>query len=182
MTGLQSFSSELCSLICQDPILERLDLNSICFISHAFRNEAQRELSYRFPCVRGSSRVKSWCLSLRSRPHIALNVEGLVLLLPQPPALREEHIEYLTQALHMCVNLKELVVHFQEPHLRRPGVKTPNYSLSAHMLNGHPFKLTKFVNGYFSENDRNLELTKFLTSQRKLESLELYSDRSSVYK
>ena len=174
MTGLQSISAEICSLICQDPILERLDLNSICFISHAFRNEAQRELSYRFPCVRGVHRAKAWCLSLQSRPRIAINVEGLVLLLPQPPALPEEHIERLTQALHMCVNLKELVVLFQERRLRLPGLQERKYSSSTRMLNDHPFKLTKFVNGYFSQ--RSAKFIAFLRSQPSLESLELHSD------
>ena len=173
MTGLQSISAEICSLICQDPILERLDLNSICFISHAFRNEAQRELSYRFPCVRGVHRAKAWCLSLQSRPRIAINVEGLVLLLPQPPALPEEHIERLTQALHMCVNLKELVVLFQERRLRLPGLQERKYSSSTRMLNDHPFKLTKFVNGYFSQDDVFFNM--FLEDEWCLESLELLS-------
>ena len=177
MTGLQSFPRELCSLICRDPNLERLDLNSICFISHAFRNAAQGELSYRFPCVRGVNRVKAWCLSLQSRPHIALNVEGLVLLLPQPPALREEHIEHLTQALHLCVNLKELMVLFQERRLRLPGMQERKYSSSTHMLNDHPFKLTKFVNGYFSQD--NAEFRTFLRSQPCLESLELHSEKNT---
>jgi hypothetical protein len=175
MTGLQSFSPEIWSLICQDPILERLDLNSICLISHAFRNEALRELSIRFPCVRGVRRVKAWCLSLQSRPHIAINVEGLLLPQPQPPAFREDHIELLKQALHMCVNLKELVVLFQEPHLRRPGMQEPKYSWSTHMLNDHPFKLTKFVNGYFSQDDTDFKA--FLSSQTCLESLELHSGK-----
>ena len=178
MTGLQSFSPEICSLICQDPILERLDLNSICFISHAFRNEAQRELFYQFPCVRGVRRVKAWCLSLQSRPHIATNVKGLVLLLPQ--SLRVEHIERLTQALHMCVNLKELVVLFQERHLRLPGLREPKYSSSSHMLIDHPFRLTKFVNGYFSQDDANFGV--FLISQKPfLESLELHSGETKVF-
>jgi hypothetical protein len=183
MTGLQSFSPEICSLICQDPILERLDLNSVCFISHAFRNEAQRELSYRFPCLQGTSDVKAWCLSLQSRSHNAINVEGLVLLLPQPPAFQEEHVELLKQALHMCVNLKELMVLFQEHHLRRPGLQLqePKYSSSTHMLNDHPFKLTKFVNGYFSQDDADAgaaEFEAFLGSQTRLESLELHSGKT----
>ena len=172
MTVLQSFSPEVCSLICQDPILERLDLYSICFISHAFRNEAQREISFRFPCLRGVMRVKAWCLSLQSSPHIATNVKGLVLLLPETPALGNDHIERLRQALHMCVNLKELVVLFQERHLRRPGLQEPKYSSSSnHILCDHPFKLTKFVNGYFSQDDVFFNM--FLEDEWCLESLEL---------
>ena len=86
MTVLQSFPPKIYSLVCQDPILERLDLNSICFISHAFRNEAQRELSRCFPCLQGASPVKDWCLSLKRRAHLAINIKGLALLLPRPSA------------------------------------------------------------------------------------------------
>ena len=178
MTGLQSFSAEICSLICQDPIFKRLDLNSICFISHLFRSEAQRELSYRFPCLRGARDVKAWCLSLQSRPHNAIHVEGLVLLLPRPSAFRVGHIALLTEALHMCVNLKELVVLFQERHLRRPGLQEPKYSSSTHILNGHQFKLTKFVNGYFCQDDS--KFIAFLKSQSFLESLELHSGKTNL--
>ena len=159
-------------------MLKRLDLNSICFISHAFRNEARRELSYRFPCLQGASEVKAWCLSLQFRPHIAKDVEGLVLLLPQPPALRKNLIERLRQALHMCVNLKELAVLFQERHLRRTGLQELKYSSSTHILKGHPFKLTKFVNGYFCQDD--IEIVEFLRSQPNLKSLELHPGKTNV--
>ena len=179
MAGPQSLAPEICSLICQEQTLERLDLGSICFISHAFRNEAQRELYYRFPCLRGTNRVKAWCLSLQSRPHLAVNVEGLVLLLPRPSAFRVEHVDRLTQALHMCVNLKELAVLFQERHLRRPVLQEPKYSPATHMLNHYPFKLTKFVNGYLSQEDSNFK--EFLKSQTYLESLEMHSGKTNVF-
>lgn len=65
MSRLKFFPPEICSLICQDPILEQSDLNAICFISQIFRNEAQRILSYRFPCLRGGSRIKAWYFSLK---------------------------------------------------------------------------------------------------------------------
>ena len=82
--GLQFCPPEICSLICQDPILERFDLNSICFVSHAFRNEVQRELSCCFPCLRNTtasgSDVKTWCfrvaLALKRQPHLATNIKG----------------------------------------------------------------------------------------------------------
>ena len=180
MTVLQSESlpPEIWSLICQDPIFERFDLNSISSISHAIREEARRVLSYRFPCLQGASRVKAWCLSLRCRPHLALKIQGLVLLLPQH--FHIENIILLKLTLHMCVNLKELVVLFQERHLRRTRLQEPNYSSSTHMLNDHPFKLTKFVNRYFFQDDENFKT--FLKSQRYLESLELHSGDTRVYK
>ena len=180
MTILQSFPPEICSLICQDPILERLELNSICFISHAFRNEAQRELSSRFPCLRGADRVKAWYLSLQSSPHLAINIKGLVLLLPQL-ALPALDLLFLKWALHMCVNLKELVVLFQEPHFR-PGLQDISYlSISTHtLLYGLHFKLTKFVNGYFPQD--NTTFTEFLQSQLDLESLDLHSGKMDASK
>ena len=178
MTVLQSFPPEICSLICQDSILERLDLNAICFISHAFRNEAQRELSRCFPCLRDDSHVKAWCLSLKRRPRLAKKIRGLALLLPRPSAFRAAEVERLTRSLHMCVNLKELSVLFQVSHRRRPGLHEYMYSSSTHMLSSvaHRFKLTKFVNGYFAQDC--FCFTSFLNSQPNLESLELHSSSS----
>ena len=177
MTGLQSFPPEICSLICQHPILERLDLNAICFISHAFRNEAQRELSYRFPILRGASRVKAWCLSLKCRPHLAKDIKGLVLLLPQPSALYTDDILHLTRALCICVNLKELVVLFQGCRRRDSKLEESDFWMSTRNLLSliflFKFKLTKFVNGYFSQDSSTF--SRFLMFQPDLESLELHS-------
>ena len=183
MTGLQSFPPEICSLICRDPIIERLDLNSICFISHTFRNEAQRELSCCFPCLQGDRRVKDWCLSLKRRPHLAKNIRGLALLLPRPSAFRETDIFRLTRALRMCVNLKELSVLFQVCRRRRPGLHEYQYLSSTQtrilLSVRHRFNLTKFVNGYFSQDSSYFG--DFLDSQPNLESLELHSGDMETY-
>jgi hypothetical protein len=166
-TDLQSFPPEICSLICQDPILQRLDLNSICFISHAFRNEAQRELSYRFPILRGASRVEAWSLALQ--PHLALNIVGLFLQLPRTFKMM---ISNLSSTLWNCVNLKELAVLLEE---------CPNDSSSPYNhMPPHRFKLTKFVNGYFSED--GWAFLVFLRSQPDLESLELHSGKMNIFK
>ncbi|KAF8804868.1 hypothetical protein BYT27DRAFT_7340022 [Phlegmacium glaucopus] len=166
-TDLKCFPPEICSLICQDPIFKRRDLNSICFISHTFRREAQRLLSSRFPCLRGAARIKAWCLSLKRRPHLAPDVEDLILLLPQQAAFHVDDIARLIQALRMCVNLKELAV---LPQSRRRGLQ--DHSTSAYMLDNLPFKLTKFVNDYFFQND---QLAGFLNSQKTLQTLQLHS-------
>jgi hypothetical protein len=166
MSGLKSFAPEICSLICEDPILQQRDLKSICFISHAFRKEAQRLLSYRFPCLRDGVRVKAWCLSLERRPHIALDIQGLVLFLPPQASFHD--ISRLVQALRMCVNLKELVV------LPEGGLQ--DYSKSVYMLEGLPFQLTKFVNGYFMQ--RESPFNSFIRSQQKLEILEMHNVHS----
>ena len=100
MTVLQSFPLELCSLICQDPILERLDLSSICFISHAFRNEAEGN----FPTVFHVFEVP---LS-QKKPHLAIKIKGLALLLPRPSALRVNDVVRLTRKLFICVNCRWL--------------------------------------------------------------------------
>jgi hypothetical protein len=163
MSGLKLFAPEICSLICQDPILQQRDLKSICFISHAFRKEAQRLLSYRFPCLRDAGRIKAWCLSLKRRPHIPLDIQGLVLFLPPQAAFHADDISRLMQALRMCVNLKELTV-FPEGGLQ-------DYSSSVYMLEGLPFQLTKFVNGYFMQ--RYSLFKSFIQSQQKLEILEM---------
>ena len=181
MTVLQSFPPEICSLICQDPILERLDLNSICFISHAFRNEAQRILSSsnHFPCLRGASSVRAWCLALKRKPHLAIDIKGLTLLLPQ--AFPPKDIIRLTWTLYICVNLKELAMLFEDYH-RRPGLIEPQYLSWNHMLALYRFKLTNFVNGCFSQaKPGNEKFTLFLRSQSKLESLELHSGRTDIF-
>ena len=167
--SLQSFPHELCSLICQDPILKRRDLNAICFISHTFRKQAQRILYYRFPCLRGATRVKSWCLALKRTPRLALDVQDLVLFLPPQEFFHADDIARLIHALRMCANLKELSVLPQSP--RRPH---PSYSKSIYMLVGLPFTLTRFVNGYFDQTDS--QFATFLKSQQKLETLEMHSD------
>jgi len=168
-TDLKSLAPEICSLICQDPILERRDLNSSCFISHSFRREAQRLLSYRFPFLRGAGRIKAWCLSLKRRPHLALGVRDLVLLMPQQVAFHADAtIARLTQALSMCINLKELTVLSQSRRRR----SQQDYSTSMYMFGELPFKLTKFVNDYFNQD---AELGKFLSSQMTLETLQLHS-------
>jgi len=169
-TGLKSFAPEICSLICQDPTMQRSDLNSICLISPTFRREAQRLLSYRFPCLRGASRIKAWCLSLKRRPHFALDVQELVLLMPPQAAFPPDNMTPLIRALRMCVNLKELAVLSQ---WRRPGFR--DTALPMFLMSDLPFTLTKFVNDYFCQS--SVSLGPFLKSQRMtLETLELHSD------
>lgn len=183
--GLQSCPPEICSLICQDPMLERLDLNSICYVSHAFRSEAQRELSYRYPCLRGVSGAKAWCSALESKPSRATIVKGLVLLFPPPFSsdFLKEDIRRLAVTMNTCANLKELVVADDVS----VGIWYPTlYRSPTHFLSfGFPgFKLTKFVNRYFPQNgcDLHVQLTKFLRSQCNLELLELDPGKMSVYK
>ncbi|KAF8805068.1 hypothetical protein BYT27DRAFT_6683129 [Phlegmacium glaucopus] len=161
---------EICSLICQDPIFKQHDLNSICFISHNFRRAAQRLLFFRFPCLRGASRIRAWCLSLKRRPRLAPGVESLVLLLPQQMAFHPDDFARLIQALRMCINLKELSVLSQS---RRHELQ--DYS-TVYMLDNLPFKLTKFVNDYFIQDDA---LRNFLDSQKTLQTLQFHSGETS---
>ena len=81
----------------------------------------------------------------------------------------------------MCINLKELSVLFQVCHQRRPGLHEYIYSSSTQILSSVAprFKLTKFVNGYFSQDC--YYFAEFLSSQRpNLESLELHSSSSGT--
>ena len=113
MTRLQSFPPDIRSLMCRDPILERLDLNLVCFISHDFRNEAKRELFNRFPILRVASNVNAQCLALACKPHLVINITSPVLLLPSPTNYREIDTINLSRRLDMCVNLKELALLFE---------------------------------------------------------------------
>ncbi|KAF8817192.1 hypothetical protein BYT27DRAFT_7153851 [Phlegmacium glaucopus] len=167
-TGLDCFAPEICSLICEDPIFKRRDLNSICFISRPFRREAQRVLSFRFPYLRGAGPIRAWCLSLKRRPHLALGVQDLILVMPRQTAFHADDIARLVQALKRCINLKELAMLSQ---CRGRGLQDP--STSVYMLDDHMFKLTKFVNNYFIQGAM---LEQFLKSQKTLETLQLHSD------
>ena len=83
-------------------------------------NEAQREL-----CLRGANCVHPWCVSpihSSSRNNHKGPGSALAIGLPQRTC----------RTLHMCVNLNELTVLFQE---RRPGLQEPKYLSSVHMLN-----------------------------------------------
>ena len=108
MTGLQSCPPEIFSLICQDPILERLDLNSIhftCFFKMKPRGNFPGPIV--FPCLRGASGVKAWCSAIRRNPHLATKVEVLVLRFPPPFTLdsaEEDVVLRLTLTNeHVCV-------------------------------------------------------------------------------
>ena len=72
--------------------------------------------------------------------------------------------------LYRCKNLKELAVFFEEQ---------PEHSWMPISF-FYPFKLTKFVNGYFPQD--NLQFTSFLKSQPNLESLELHSGKTDASK
>ena len=169
MSTLKYFPPEICSLICQDPILKCRDLNSICFISHAFRAEAQRLLSYRFPCLRGITHVRSWCLSLKYKPHLAHDIQGLVLFLPPATASNHQASVHLAQTLQMCVNLKALFIFCQR---RTDTIEFGYHWASSYMLKNLPFQLTKFVTDYFTCQDRGLE--NFLRYQPMLETVEMH--------
>ena len=102
-TGLKSLAPEICSLICQDPFLDWRDLNSICFISPAFRTEAQRLLSYRFPCLRGASPASNpgACLSNADlTSHQIFKVSFYFCHHKQPSTQRTSHVLY---ARYGCV-------------------------------------------------------------------------------
>ena len=135
MTVLQFFPPEICSLICQDSTLERLDLNS-------------------------SDSTVATGLPLGPRRH---------------------HTPHMDSGQsYICVNLKELAMPFEDCHRHQPGLLEPEYS-PWHMLALYRFKLTKFVNGYFSQ-ENSLRFALYLRSQTNLESLELHSGRTSIFK
>ena len=82
---------------------------AIYFISHIFRKQAQRILFYRFPCLRGGSRVKSWCLGLKRAPWPCTKRSRTLLFLPPPESFHTDDIAPLIQALHMCCHFERIV-------------------------------------------------------------------------
>ena len=90
-----------------------------------------------------------------------------------PSTFSKSNIHQFAWGLYSCVNLKELAVLFEE---QEPKASSLTHVLPFH----HLFKLTKLVNGYFSQ-DNNL-FTRLLLSQPNLESLELHLGKMGVFK
>ncbi len=79
--SIKILPQEICGLICQDPILTRRDLFSLCAVSRAFRDESERFL-YTSARLRGTRKIKSFCVSVIRRPFLAVRLRQLVLYMP----------------------------------------------------------------------------------------------------
>ncbi|KAJ6456392.1 hypothetical protein C8R45DRAFT_577453 [Mycena sanguinolenta] len=132
---------EICLLICAE-VKEPSILAALCQTSPIFRDEAQRTL-YRTINLEGRDIhcFWSWAHAVTHNPHLAGRVHALSLQLPEDRKLAPADVTKIQRALHACVNLKELTLSCE-----------PNGSESFHgwMLDGAPFRLTKFANTYFS--------------------------------
>jgi len=159
-----TFPQEICGIICQDPVLDRRDLRALCFISRGFRDEAER-LLYVAARVRGARRIKSFCVSLAWRPHLALRVRKLMLFMPPQMDLEAGDLSRIMYALHLCVNLRDLYV-LEDGDRAIPGKKTGD-AVQRWILDGHEFKLKRFVNAYFQPQI----LVGFLRAQPTIEML-----------
>ncbi|KAJ7646679.1 hypothetical protein FB45DRAFT_179337 [Roridomyces roridus] len=83
--------------------------------------------------------VKSWCLAITRKQHLADRVWALILELPNP--LEPKEAELLSGAFARCANLKRLAVH----HI--PG-STPENNKQSCIVEG-PFHLNHLFNTYF---------------------------------
>ena len=110
-------------------------------------------------------------VSLESRPHLAVNIKGLALLLP---LLCRTHRRSHTGIAHVC-KLERIGGAFSR--MSSPSTWIARAQVFVGDLNDHPFQLTKFVNGYFSQ-DANFR--EFLISQLSLKSLEIHSGKTNV--
>jgi len=158
-----TFPHEICGIICQDPVLERHDLHALCLVSRGFRDEAER-LLYVVSHVRGARNIKSFCISLARRPHLALRVRKLILCMPPQMDLEAEDLSRIMYTFHLCHNLKDLYV--LEDSDRASQGKMGD-AVQCWILDGHKFKLKRFVNAYFQP----WVLVEFLRAQPTIETL-----------
>ncbi|KAK2465721.1 hypothetical protein APHAL10511_002265 [Amanita phalloides] len=137
-----SLPPEVCALICKQPSLHRKDLRSLCSVSASFRAEAER-LLYTHVCLRSLRHIRSWCVSLATRPHLAARVLFLSLSMPSSFDLAAADYSLLLYALGACSNLKDL-------HFLCDGRSPEGDATQILFLEGHPWQLLKFTNSYFN--------------------------------
>lgn len=151
---------EVCGLICQQSSLNRKDLRMLCAVSTSFRVEAER-LLYTHVHLRTLCHIRSWCVSLASRPHLAGRVQLLSLSMPPSVDLAASDYSLLLFALAACANLKDL--QFLSDG-RSPEGADASQTL---FLEGHPWQLFKFTNSYFNP----AILRSFFESQPDMQTL-----------
>ncbi|KIM35878.1 hypothetical protein M413DRAFT_324460 [Hebeloma cylindrosporum] len=156
-----TFPQEICGIICQDPVLGRDDLHALCLVSRTFRDEAER-LLYVAARVRGALKIKSFCVSLARRPHRALRMHKLMLWMPPQMDLEADDLSRIMNTLHLCLNLTDLHILEDASHGSKAGDAVQWW-----ILDGHEFKLKRFVNTYFQSH----MLVKFLRGQPTIEML-----------
>ncbi|KAF8634175.1 hypothetical protein AX15_001040 [Amanita polypyramis BW_CC] len=133
---------EICGLICQQPSLNRKDLRTLCSVSCSFRAEAER-LLYTHVCLRSLLHIRAWCVSLATRPHLAVRVQFLSLSMPPSVDLAAADYSRLLYALGACANLRDL-------HFLSDGRSPEGDANQTFFLEGHPWQLLKFTNSYFN--------------------------------
>ncbi|KAF8969020.1 hypothetical protein BDZ97DRAFT_1797420 [Flammula alnicola] len=154
---------EICGIICQDPALARCDLHALCAVSRAFRDEAER-LLYVSARLRGTRGIKSFCIAVIRRPHLALRIRKIMLLMPPQMDLEADDLARITKALRFCANLKDLYTLKDDS---RAVSDKPGDAVHTWILEGHAFSLKRFVNNYFQPQ----VLAEFLKFQPSLETL-----------
>ncbi|KAM6494068.1 hypothetical protein JOM56_010429 [Amanita muscaria] len=150
---------EVCGLICQQPFLSKKDLRTLCSVSYSFRDEAER-LLYTTVRLRTLRHIRTWCVSLGSRPHLAPRVRLLSFSMPPAAILEAADYSLLVCALGACTNLKEL--HFLSDDLSPEGNAKRTF-----FLEGHSWQLLTFTNSYFNP----VMLRSFFEAQSNIHTL-----------
>ncbi|KAF9480809.1 hypothetical protein BDN70DRAFT_877126 [Pholiota conissans] len=153
----KAIPSEIYGIICQDSLLSKHDLRTLCFVSRTFCEEAERIL-YSSVELNDQDRLRSFCDSVIRRPLLALSLRQLVLHMSPQPSIDPDDRSRIVRVLHLSTNLQDL---------RILGQTKSALSMENWILEGHEFKLTTFANSYFFQG----KLRKFLESQSELETL-----------
>ncbi|KAF8214183.1 hypothetical protein K438DRAFT_1803035 [Mycena galopus ATCC 62051] len=127
---------EICSAICDELEESTGTLALLCRTSRNFCYLAQRFL-YRVVDLRGRDMraMKSWARAVTCHTHLAERVYALALRLPEIQTLDTSDTTKIGQALHRCVNLKEL---------RLSGDPESSKGYHGWIMDDYPFRLQKF--------------------------------------
>lgn len=161
--NIKLLPQEICGLICQDSALTRRDLSSLRAVSRAFCDEAER-LLYTSARLRGTRKIKSFCMSVIRKPFLAVRLRQLTLFMPPQLDLEVDDLSRITKALRLCHNLRHLSV-LQDDSRAVPHITGD--AVHRWILDGHSFRLKSFASSYF----RPEVLIWFLKDQLWIETL-----------
>ncbi|KAF9484980.1 hypothetical protein BDN70DRAFT_871983 [Pholiota conissans] len=151
---------EVCGIICQDEVLTQRDLYALCNLSQAFHAEAEPML-YSSVHLELTNKIRPFCRTVILRPHLIKRTRKLVLILP-PQSLDPDDLLQIKKILHLSTNLRDLRV-----LLHSSGATHNHEEVGDWSLENYVFKLTTFVNSYFS----TLDIIRFMEVQSEIKTL-----------
>ncbi|KAF9484978.1 hypothetical protein BDN70DRAFT_871982 [Pholiota conissans] len=148
---------EVCGIICQDEVLAHRDLYALCNLSRAFHVEAEPML-YSSVHLQLMDKIRPFCRTVLHRPHLIKRTHKLVLILPLQ-SIEPDDLSEIKKTLHLSTNLRDLRI------LHSSGAMQGQIGNWA--LEDYAFKLTTFVNSYFS----TLDILRFIEVQSEIKTL-----------